>query len=148
SEPTAPSTSTNGIGQYGYLYNFCAANGGQADTEACSSSSTTPLDKNISICPAGWKLPTSTTIGTSDFGTLDDIIRWDYTINWLGQYSGRWANAYYDLGTEGYYWSLTTTAIPSVYGNLYHIGPYGTGSLGLSYSGKSAGNAVRCIAVY
>ena len=56
-EPKNPSTSTNGNGQVGYLYNFCAANGGQTGNGACSESSSTAVNTGISVCPAGWRLP-------------------------------------------------------------------------------------------
>ena len=64
---TDPSTSTDGGAtspQYGLLYNWCAAMGGQ-DTAACASVATPAPDIDISVCPSGWRLPTGNAGGDS-----------------------------------------------------------------------------------
>jgi len=76
--PNAPSTASgaeNGA-QFGNLYNWCAAMGGQPG--ACTDSTTiiqTDVDDTISICPSGWTLPGTwawTTTPTSN--NFEDLI--------------------------------------------------------------------------
>ena len=54
-EPSQPSISTDGTGQYGYLYNWCAAMGAQTATSACANALTPVPDQSVSACPAGWR---------------------------------------------------------------------------------------------
>jgi len=95
-EPTAPSTSTTGSGQYGYLYNFCAATGGDLASSGCSITITTPLPvTTASICPSGWRLPTSS---GGEFTALNTAINGGSTTSdaslisspWLAQRGGKW----------------------------------------------------------
>jgi uncharacterized protein (TIGR02145 family) len=69
--PTPPTTGNgnqtgaNGA-QYGFFYNWCAAMGEPTkNPNACNMTSTTGQDVNASICPAGWRLPTSGADGTT-----------------------------------------------------------------------------------
>jgi uncharacterized protein (TIGR02145 family)/prepilin-type N-terminal cleavage/methylation domain-containing protein len=105
---TPPSTSTTGTGQYGYLYSFCAANGGQAGNGACSNSSSVPVDVNISVCPSGWRLPN----GVPEFTDLNNAINGSSTtteaglrVAWLAQYAGSGGISFSQQGTKGNYWS-------------------------------------------
>lgn len=112
-EPTAPSTATNGAGQYGYLYNWCAAMGGQA-TSGCAEATTPTPNSATSICPAGWRLPTNT-----EYQALNTAINSGQTntdqglrMIWLAQRSGRWSNShtgsgFSEQGTTGQYWTST-----------------------------------------
>lgn len=145
-EPTAPSTSTNGTGQYGYLYNWCGAMGAQA-TAACSSSMTPAQDPQVSICPAGWRLPTVT--GTNQFDMLN-IVNLNVTSSntgllnsWYAQYSGLWMSGFSNQGTTGYYWSSSSGGASTAY-----ILSHSASSVSFnnySYT-KSFGLAVRCVA--
>lgn len=152
-EPTAPSISTNGTGQYGYLYNYCAANGGQAGNGACSRTDSTEVDRTISICPSGWRLP---------FGKGGDFADLNATVNgnsskseaglikdpWLGQFSGLWyATGFLYQGAVGYYWSSSQRSLgqkPETAGYTLSLsrGWVDTAVLFL----KHGGYAVRCIA--
>ena len=146
SEPTAPSTSTDGTGQYGYLYNWCGAMGGQT-TAACTSSATPTPDTANTICPAGWRLPTGGT--SSEFANLNTALNAGSTsndsgllANWLGQRAGYWASVF-SAQTYGYYWSSTQTGASAV--SLFRFENTGV-TLGSSNI-KTGGLAVRCIAI-
>ena len=145
-EPTSPSTSTDGTGQYGYLYNFCAANGGQASTSACGYISTPVHSTTISICPFGWRLPN----GYNEFNALNVAVNGGATStdvglksNWLAQRSGAYYfSAFYDQGTIGNIWS---SDLQGAYGGRYMS--YQNGNVGLSGSqDKASAYAVRCVA--
>ena len=148
-EPNAPSTSTDGTGQYGYLYNWCAATGGDLASSGCSSTITTPLPvTTASICPSGWRLPTS---NGGEFTALNTAINSGLTstdagligASWLAQRGGYWDFGFYDQGSYGYYWSSTqysaTVAYYLRFGSTY-VNP-------VNLSSKNGGFAVRCVAV-
>jgi uncharacterized protein (TIGR02145 family)/prepilin-type N-terminal cleavage/methylation domain-containing protein len=147
-EPTAPSTSTTGSGQYGYLYNFCGANGGQTGNGACSSTDSTAVNTAISICPAGWRLP----IGNGgEFGALNTAINGGSTTTdagligtpWLAQRGGYWSSGFSNQGSGGYYWSSTQSSATFAY-SLYFVSTI----VGPAYNNnKYYGFAVRCVAV-
>lgn len=155
-EPTAPSTATDGTGQYGYLYNWCAAMGaqngtnGQPSTSACLNGTTPALDMNASICPAGWRVPTSGSGG--EFAALNAAINGNSTSSsaglhdvWLAQKSGYWTSGagFETQGSTGFYWSSTHTSANFAYRLQYHntfVNP--SASTNQSYA-----NAVRCIAL-
>ena len=144
-EPTAPSTSTNGTGQYGYLYNWCAAMGGQ-NTAACANATTPAPVPNTNICPDGWRLPTGGSGG--EFTALNNAINSGSTSsdagllsNGLFQRSGIWGGAFSEQTGRGLYWSSTTSVASDSYRfNFYstYVGPAG--------SGKYYSFAIRCIA--
>jgi uncharacterized protein (TIGR02145 family) len=147
--PTNPSTSTTGMGQYGYLYNWCAAMGAQTSTSACANATTPAPNTSISICPSGWRLPTSnstgefqalaTAIGATNNAEGSTLFR----STWLGMYSGRWYNSFGSQGGYGYYWSSTQSSAAGAY-YLY----FSSSSVSPSYDyDNQAGFAVRCVAV-
>ncbi len=146
-EPTSPSTSTDGIGQYGYLYNWCAAMGAQVSTSACASATTPIPNAAISICPAGWRLPTG---NSTEFTALNNAVNAGSTssddglrINWLAQRGGAWnSDGFASQGSYGYYWS---SAQVSANGGdrLYFTS---TSVTLTGNSGKLYGLAVRCLA--
>ena len=147
-EPTAPSTSADGTGQYGYLYNFCGANGGQTGNGACSNTVSTAVNTTISICPSGWRLPTS---NSGEFTVLNTAINGGSTTidagligtPWLAQRGGHWYNGFWNQGTIGNYWSSIINSGPSAY-SLY----FRSGWVYPTYDqSKDSGLAVRCIAV-
>lgn len=146
-EPTGPSTSTDGTGQYGYLYNWCAAMGRQLSTGACLNGTSPAPDASISICPAGWRLPTG---NTGEFSALNTAINSGSTTSdsglrttWLSRYGGNWTSSGF-MGTGGYgeYWSSTQYSATNAYRfdiSASNVGPS-------SNNGKSLGFSVRCIA--
>ncbi len=151
-EPNNPSTSTNGTGQYGYLYNWCAAMGGQTSSSACQESTAPLPDTSVSVCPAGWILPTGGSGG--DFTELNDSINNSATntsaglrSNWLAQYGGGWnssSGGFFNQGTAGAYISSSQNDASFV-----HIISLG-GSIvdPATYNWKSSGHSVRCVASY
>ena len=147
-EPTAPSTSTTGSGQYGYLYNFCGANGGQTGNGACSSTDSTAVNTTISICPSGWRLPTGnggefTALNTAVNGGLTNTDAGLIGTPWLAQRGGYWVSGFGDQGSYGYYWSSTQFSATYAYNLVF-------GSTNVSpanFNGKNSGFAVRCVAV-
>jgi uncharacterized protein (TIGR02145 family) len=153
-EPTNPSTSTLGgttadpNKQYGYLYNWCAAMGAQTSTSACANATTPAPNTSISVCPSGWRLPTSGIGG--EFQALNTAINSGSTASdsglrstWLGMYSGTWLSSFIAQGSVGYYWSSTQYSASSAYllnfGSSYVYPLY-------NYD-KRYGFAVRCVAV-
>jgi len=147
-EPTAPSTSTTGTGQYGYLYNFCGANGGQTGNGACSSTDSTVVNTTISICPAGWRLPTG---NGGEFGALNTAINGGSTTTdagligtpWLAQRGGLWSSGFLLQGSSGYYWSSTQFSASSAYYLVFSS----TGVYPANSNIRYNGFAVRCVAV-
>ena len=146
-EPTAPSTSTNGTGQYGYLYNWCAAMGGQ-NTAACANATTPAPVPTINICPAGWRLPTGGSGG--EFQVVNNTVyagKTDSDSSIIGapglfQRSGNWYNGFGYQGSNGNYWSstqLSATDARSLYFSSTYVNP--------AYNDRKYGGfAVRCIA--
>lgn len=147
-EPTAPSTSTNGTGQYGYMYNWCAAMGGQS-TAACANATTPAVNPSISICPAGWRLPTGVVGG--DMQQLNTAVNGGLTntdagliSTWLGQRGGSWGGlGFTNQGSNGYYWTSSTHSAPYALRVRFDSG-YVSGGDG---DDKYRGFAVRCIAI-
>ena len=144
-EPTAPSTSTNGTGQYGYLYNWCAAMGGQ-NTAACANATTPAPVPTTNICPAGWRLPVG---NGGEFATLNTAINagsissdTGLLTSGLFQRSGYWSSGFYDQGSDGYYWSSTQYSAT----RARSLGFYSTGVTPANHYGKNSGFAVRCVA--
>ncbi len=145
-DPTTPSTSTDGTGQYGYLYNWCAAMGGQA-TAACNSTTTPAPNLGVTICPSGWRLPTGGSGG--EFASLNSAVNGGATntdagllSNWYAQRSGAYIVGFTGVGTTGNYWSSSMIN--------------GTGANRISFSATNStpvtnyvtyvGIAVRCLA--
>lgn len=142
-EPTNPSTSTDGTGQYGYLYNWCAAMGGQP--QACQNGTGVGFT-TASICPAGWRLPTA---NTGDFGALNTAVNGGLTntdaglrTEWLGQRGGLWASGFGSQGSYGYYWSSSQSTASAAYTFVYRS----VNTNAASSQGKVNAFAVRCIA--
>ena len=149
--PSTPSTSTDGGAtnpQYGYLYNWCAAMGAQA-TAACANATTPGLDSATSICPSGWRLPSSNTGGQLE--VLNNTVNGGLTntdaglrTNWLSQLSGLWTNGSFSAqGTHGSYWSLTQRDA----GNAYRAYALSGVSNPNNFSTKSVGFSARCVAI-
>ncbi len=147
-EPTAPSTSTDGTGQYGYYYNWCAAMGGQA-TAACTSTTTPAPDPSISICPSGWRLPTG--------GSGGEAVALNTAVNggaaysntglrttWLGQRVNFWYNSF-SSSYYGQYW--TSTPSNGSTSMMYATDSPSAGSVNTAQANsKNGGFALRCLA--
>lgn len=161
--PANPSTATTGTSQYGYLYNWCGAMGAQTATSACMNAASPAPDTSVSVCPAGWSMPTGGNEGTSnELYMLNAAINggstWsnDGLMNtWLAQYNGGRSNlgaGFQNQGDVGYYWSSTQYSTANGYSMW--VNPYTTDNqLGdatnistINGSDKTMGLAVRCIA--
>jgi len=143
--PTAPSLSTDGTGQFGFLYNWCAAMGGQ--TAACQTEGAiTPTDPAINICPAGWRLPTGDQ-NIGEFTLLNNAVNAssDFTdaglrTNWLGMRSGSFSGSVFS-GVSGNYWSS----------NAFNVGfarflGFSAGWVNLTnVNSRGLGYAIRCV---
>lgn len=147
-EPVSPSVATDGVGQYGYLYNWCAAMGAQA-TSACVEATSPPVNPAASICPAGWRLPTG---NGGEFTTLNAAVNGGSTssdaglrTNWLAQVSGAWnsENGFTAQGVYGTYWSSSVES--GIYANVLFMIGFSVG-LGNGQD-KSHAVAVRCVTV-
>lgn len=145
--PATPSTSTDGTGQYGYFYNWCAAMGVQVGTSACMNATTPAPNTNISICPAGWRLPAG---GGGDFTAINSAINGGSTTSdagliaspWLLQRSGYWRSGFVNQGVNGSYWSSTQNS--ANYGHSLYFTSSNVSPASSSY--KYDGVAVRCVA--
>ena len=150
-DPTPPSTDITGGGsgagrQYGYLYNWCAAMGGQ-NTAACANATTPTPIPTTNICPAGWRLPTGEPT-TGEFTALNTAINAGSTSSGAGlltsglfQRSGYWSGSFYYQGSGGNYWSSTQSSATNAY-SLY----FSSTSVSPTDGGKNGARAVRCVA--
>jgi len=146
--PTLPSTSTTGTGQFGYLYNWCAAMGGQA--LACQNTNPAQPDQRPnngtdirSICPLGWRLPTDMEQvflnSVAGGGRWDDI---DLSANSLFMRAGAFFGS---QGVEGYYWSSTADSASSA--AIWRFNNVGDNDPGFNDGfARSNGFSVRCVA--
>lgn len=144
--PTGPSVVTSGSGQYGCLYNWCAAMGGQS-TAGCDETTTPTPNPNISICPSGWRLPTGGYSG--EFQALNAAVNGGLTNTdaglrtaWLGQRSGRWSYGFTSQGSSGQYWT-STPASSQYYAVRFY---FANNNVSHSDYWKNEGLAVRCVA--
>ena len=151
-DPTPPSTATDGgvntsTRQFGYLYNWCGAMGGQ-NTAACAEATTPAPTPTTNICPAGWRLPTGQAT-TGEITALNTAINGGLTntdagllSNGLFQRSGTWSNGFSGQGSYGFYWSSSQYSTALAY-LLY----FNSTSVNPAYAnGKLYGFAVRCVA--
>ncbi len=146
-EPTNPSTSTSGTGQYGYLYNWCGAMGGQTGTAACANGSTPAPNLAVSVCPSGWGLPTGG-VG-AEFDILNDAVNSGSTATDAGlrttlhaQYGGLWSGGFSFVGSYGYYRSQTQASAANTYG----LSMNSTSVADSVQVSKAWAIAVRCVA--
>lgn len=151
-EPNSPSTSTDGTGQYGYLYNFCSANGNQAGNGGCSGSTST-VNTLVSACPAGWRLPTGGAGG--EFEALNAAVNEGSTTTdaglrttWLAQRSGGYYSAFVGQGNNAasgpttQFWAHTQVSDFEAHVMATRI----DGVNATTKYTKSSGFAVRCLA--
>lgn len=143
-EPNDPSTSTDGTGQSGYGYNFCAATGGQSGNGSCSSSSSASVNTTVSVCPAGWRLPGGS--GNAELVALNTAMNGTsgsaaMLSDWQAQLAGYWVSGSFAAqGTTGVYWSSSQYSATVAYYITI------TASTSTTFrAGKSGGYSVRCL---
>lgn len=133
------------FGFYGYLYNWCAAMGGQPNS--CTGTSSSGFDTAISICPTGWRLPT--TGSSSDFQALVNAIGATSSVagvnslfnNFFAVYSGYYNYSFSDRGSYGHL-STSTPVVKDQFYDFY----FGSGSVYVSSSRyRFNAYAVRCV---
>lgn len=163
-EPANPTTSTNGTGQLGYLYNWCAVMGGQA-TAACSNAATPTPNPNISICPSGWRPFKRLNSSDPNYPSGDEYYQLrlalgNGSLNWpvtnfynifLFQNSGLWDNGTFYASSWGEYASsIQSSWIGITEGQNFNVFRYGNSGAVWNYEWngelKSTGTALRCIA--
>lgn len=138
----------NNASYYGYLYNWCAAMGGQAN--ACNSISSSGYDTSISICPAGWRLPTGgADPSASELGRLNTAVNSGITTSsnglrnsFAGVYSGRYHGGILDLGVYGGFWSSTVFSGTDTRYMTFSANGVDPGMINAP---KRQGVAVRCV---
>jgi uncharacterized protein (TIGR02145 family) len=83
--------------QYGFLYNWCSAMGGQAPACNMTETDQANINTSVSVCPAGWRLPVGgmDDPAVNDFTALNDAINGSSLTttaglreDWLGVYAG------------------------------------------------------------
>jgi uncharacterized protein (TIGR02145 family) len=144
---------------YGYLYNWCAAMGGQS--AACPDENTYPTATYGDICPKGWHMPTGGNNGTSEFRALGSHLpggsnsdRFSLTPSthpWLssatspfrGVFAGGFDSEPYDQGIGGEIWSSTLDFVDShsafeLYFGQTYVHPGTNGDY------RNYGDAIRC----
>ena len=148
---TIPASSISGFNRYGTSNAYVDSDGGfytwytataGTGTYALSAQS---QNTTVSICPKGWKLPTSG--NRSEFQTLynnypsSSVLR-SNPVN-LTLSGNVYSSSRYYQGSAGYYWSSTVDSSNGAY--LLALGTSGVaGSIFSSYEGS--GSSVRCIA--
>lgn len=152
--PTTPSTSTDGgstAPQYGYHYNWCGAMGGQTATAACTNAATPIPDPAISVCPAGWRLPTGSSASelvglnaTANGNAADSDA--GLRTNWLLQRGGFWRTSINSTGSQARYWSSTPYSSTGAYMLVATPGWVSADGYANFPGGEFAGFSVRCIA--
>lgn len=148
-EPASPSASTDGGAtgpHYGYLYNWCAAMGGQVSTSACADAMTPIPNMNMSVCASGWRLPTTSELSALNVAINGGHMNTDAGLRsvWLMQYGGAWSDYFGLQGSFGLYWS-SSQGTTSRAGQLMF---YDGSDLTLGYDAdKFSGASVRCIAI-
>ena len=148
---TIPASSISGFSAYntsnayvdgdGGFYNWYTATAGTGT----QSMSTQGQNTTVSICPKGWRLPTSGN-SSSEFQALynnynsSSALRTNPVNLTLSGYVS--SSSRYYQGSFGYYWSST------VYSDYfaYNLGLNTSNVYPANYSGKNVGFSVRCIA--
>ena len=143
-EPSNPSSSTDGTGQYGYAYNWCGAMGGQS-TDACGLGSAP--DITLSVCPAGWRLPSGGAGG--EVSALNVAVNGGSTTSvtgllttWLAQYGGMWNSGMTGQGGYARYWSGTQESSNNAYSLYLNSSSVSPATMAV---GKAFGQTVRCV---
>ena len=116
-----------------------------SNPNACNNTSISGFT-SASICPSGWRLPTSGTSG--EFTYLNNVVNSGSTSspagllsNWLGVYSGAYTSGLAGQGTWGNYWSSTVVGVTNANALLFRASNVGTATSYVKYYGY----AVRCV---
>ena len=143
------STMTSGsqnVYSYGNYYNFPAANANTSELTSYVYSE----NSGTSICPLGWKLPTTNNSTTKNYGALNLSVNSGSTSSSAGLraypnnfvFSGYiYSSSFYDRGTRGNYISTTAYGTNSFYEFNYTATTTTNGNPVYRY----VGNTVRCI---
>lgn len=158
-----PGDTGTGETNYGYLYNWSAATGGESRTSHTENDGNAPY----SICPANWRLPTASRIyneetseydvsgdypaldqalggtGNSAYSGEPNIAKWQHDGPFKGVFSGFWGGGFFSQGELGGFWSAS--ARPDNAGNAFgavfsasEVDPAGN-------DGRGMGASVRCL---
>ena len=147
-------------GQHGHLGNYYnwSASVASNDTSAYTTSTYNNITGNPqnSICPAGWRLPTMSNASSSTSGSTNEFLRLNHIYN-NGAVNNSKAmegsplffarggyingNSLSSSGSNGSYWSSTV----SDSSNAYYLS-FNATSVSNSYTVRSSGRAIRCIA--
>ena len=150
-----PSTSTDGGAtnpQYGYLYNWCAAMGGQSAACQVAAATQPNQDANSSgvvnnVCPANWRLPTANDLvsANNNYNAASTTSPTGLFTNGSFMFSGYWgAGSFGALGSQGRYWSSTTDIILTANATALSFSASNVNTA--TSSEKGSGAAVRCVA--
>jgi uncharacterized protein (TIGR02145 family)/LPXTG-motif cell wall-anchored protein len=158
-----PGDTGSGSTNYGYLYNWSAATGGESRTSHTEEDGDAPY----SICPANWKLPTATRIYdedleqnvySGDYPDLDrafggtgegswsgepNIAQWQYGGAFKGVFSGYWSGEFVYQGDFGVFWSASAHPDSAGYAFLAYFGADEVGPA--DNTDRLAGFSVRCL---
>jgi uncharacterized protein (TIGR02145 family) len=141
---------------YGYLYNWCAAMGSQANACAPNSVNTGVQPQYEDICPKGWHIPTGDVGG--EYSILTDALGVGSSYipgqsssaldPMLTVFHGVFAGFYYTSPSlmHGWYWSSTLSQSEGNHTYFLSIDGSGTGAVtGTSAHVHNYGFAVRCM---
>ena len=158
-----PGDTGTGATNYGYLYNWSAATGGESRTSHTEADGDAPY----SICPANWRLPTASRIYnedteqydvSGDFPELDqafggtgegsysgepNIAQWQYDGAFKGVFSGYWYGEFYVQGDGGVFWSAS--ALPGNADGAFFAYFVAGKVYPADYFGRVVGASVRCL---
>jgi len=144
---TADTRPTSTRAQFGYIYSWCTAMAGQS--AACQTTTATQPDPSVSICPAGWRLPTGQAT-TGEFTLLNNTLNSGSTsspsglfTNGLYMYAGAFVDgSFNNQGSNSGYWASTVDGVNTAF-RLYFtsadVNPARSAN-------KGYGTAVRCVA--
>ncbi len=152
-----PVTGDTGVGatNYGYLYNWSAATSGASEADMPAGSGNAPY----SICPFGWRLPTSGNGG--DFSVLNAKMNnpsattgssgsgpgffenWQSDGRFKGTFSGSRTTTFSGQGSWGRIWSSTASTTDARYAYYASIAADNISPAVTIY--RVQGHAVRCV---
>lgn len=149
----------------GYLYNWYAATAGTGTY----ATGTWGTNVSGSICPTGWRLPSTASDGSTatgngtkytaaDFAVLNASMNagslttgststsyyagWQFRGAWSGVFSGSWDSGFFNQGSHGYYRSSTASSSTNAGFLLFYSSRVSPGG---SSDSKYGGFAIRCV---
>ena len=154
---TTPYAVNGEHGHIGNYYNWSAAVASN-DTSAYTTSTYSDITANPqnSVCPAGWRLPTASSAGSSTAGSTNEFMRLNYIYNNGSTGNSKamegsplfFARGGYVSGSSlrssgyyGYYWSSTVNDSSTA----YYLDFYAT-NVFLNNGNRYYGRLVRCVA--